>query len=320
MRYWILLCAIALVCSIADAQPPQNSRANERRGTQARSTQTIQQSGGFRRQFQSPQSQFGGQQNPGRFSNDQSAVRNIQQQVGGVQIRRSNREEQNATREFTVNALRFDFNGDRQLAANELQNMFVFLASQQNQAIGPYVNGGYRRQLSQRLFGNGGQGRTVQTTTTTMTAPVVQGLAIQRAAQVFLQLILQFDLNNDGMLSQTELMRFAQALLQNDLSLVNASNVARNRVATTASTTTTRNQGFNSNLPRNFITGSIPLNSSGFGQRGQGGRPSRGYQGRGTRNGTAGSGPAGPASQRGGGSPAGAGVPRAAGPGGAAPN
>ena len=181
-----------------------------RSGTQWTACSTVRW---FQRQTQPSQTQFGSQ--PGnKVQNGQRGQSGRgQQQTGGVQIRRSNREEQNATREFTVNALRFDFNGDRQLAANELQNMFVFLATQQNQAIGPYVNGGYRRQLRQRLLGNTGYGRVgdFQTTTTTTTiGPAVQGVAIQRAVQVFLQLILQFDLNNDGMLSQAELMRFAQ--------------------------------------------------------------------------------------------------------------
>ena len=280
MRYWFPLCVIALVCSVVDAQSVQNGRQgqNARRGP-ARSGQPVQQSGGFQRQTQPSQTQFGSQ--PGnKVQNGQRGQSGRgQQQTGGVQIRRSNREEQNATREFTVNALRFDFNGDRQLAANELQNMFVFLATQQNQAIGPYVNGGYRRQLRQRLLGNTGYGRVggFQTTTTTTTiGPAVQGVAIQRAVQVFLQLILQFDLNNDGMLSQAELMRFAQTLLQNDMSLVNASNQARNRVGMTTTTTTTtrtnRNSGFNNNLPINFITGSIPLNSPSTGRGGRGDR------------------------------------------------
>ena len=324
MSYWFPLVVVALVCSVADAQPVQNGRQgqsgqqgqNARRG-QGRSGQPVQQSGGFQRQTQPAQQQFGSQ--PGnRVQNQQNS--HGQQRTSGVQIRRSNREEQNATREFTVNALRFDFNGDRQLSANELQNMFVFLATQQNQAIGPYVNGGYRRQLGQRLLGTTGSGQRggIQTTTTTTTiGPAVQGLAIQRAVQVFLQLILQFDLNSDGMLSQAELMRFAQALLQNDMSLVNASNQARNRVATTTTTTTTRtnrNGRFSNSLPINFVTGSIPLNSpntergsrNGRGRRGEG-RPTGSPGGR-SRGGFGGGQPGGRGPGAGGATPGGNGA------------
>jgi len=153
-----------------------------------------------------------------------STNRNIGQGNSG------NQRQDNETyrREFSNNALRFDTNSDGQLAANELTNLFLVLASSLQLQQTNYYNNLYQRQNN--------QASAPSTTTTSVThstsgygqpfANVNQRFAqrqdMRQAAFLFLQMAMQFDSNGDGLLSQAELLQLAGALIANDMNLLNA--------------------------------------------------------------------------------------------------
>ncbi len=151
-----------------------------------------------------------------------STNRNIGQGNSG------NQRQDNETyrREFSNNALRFDTNSDGQLAANELTNLFLVLASSLQLQQTNYYNNLYQRQNN--------QASAPSTTTTSVThstsgygqpfANVNQRFAqrqdMRQAAFLFLQMAMQFDSNGDGLLSQAELLQLAGALIANDMNLL----------------------------------------------------------------------------------------------------
>lgn len=127
---------------------------------------------------------------------------------------------------FIQNALRFDSNADRKLAANELANLFHVLAS------------------SQQLPTSITQPRQTTTSTTSTTTSVqadanfIQRDSVRQALVLFLQLALQFDANGDGLLSQPELYNLATSLLANDMGLLNAAARQSGQQSRTTTTTT----------------------------------------------------------------------------------
>lgn len=130
-------------------------------------------------------------------------------------------------RQFTENAMLFDFNNDQQLAAHELRNLFVLLVSQSQQQTA-YRN---TTPLSQRISNPSYKGSSANAgyliNTGTRGSGIPQGQAIRQAILIFLRLVMQFDANGDGLLSQAELNLFADALLNNNLSLVGAATNSR---------------------------------------------------------------------------------------------
>lgn len=187
-----------------------------------------------------------------------------QQQRGGGQRSQQNRGQRNQSgqnnrsgsqREFIQNALKFDANEDRQLAANELANLFHVLASgQYRQQNGDGKVSGRPPQVGIPVQQPATVSQTSQTTTVNTTGSTNSGTAdsafiqrqsVRQALLLFLQLALQFDTNGDGLLSQPELLGLANALLNNEMGLLNAATQSggqsvSNRTSTTTSATTTQ--------------------------------------------------------------------------------
>lgn len=110
---------------------------------------------------------------------------------------------------FTNNAFLFDSNGDGQLAAHELSNMFLVLTSdldaEDNGASRGSVNGVSQESVNQNLL---------------------RRQSVREAESVFLKLTLDFDRNADGLLNRGEVGNLAGCLQQNNLSLLDASQQA----------------------------------------------------------------------------------------------
>lgn len=227
-----LAIAILLLAATASAQPGRGGGRES--GNQSRQNQAGQQSGssqpptGFRsvEQAQSGNVLQGGRN--GAIGRGQQQGRRGRQQRGQPGQQNYGRSQGNdLTRTFTENAMKFDLNRDRQLAAHELRSLFIVLTSQMQQQT-QFTN---TTPLRNRVF-NGNQnfsGTTSGNSGGGGGAP--QGLAIRQAIFIFLQLVMQFDSNNDGLLSQAELNQFANALLQNNLNLAAAAGGRGNSTA-----------------------------------------------------------------------------------------
>ena len=208
----------------------------------------------------------GGQQQVGRansgpqsFSQNGNASRGNMFQGDSPQgnQRRNN---DSMSREFSNNALQFDANGDGQLAANELTNLFLVLASTLKQDQDDFynnMNGSGRPQNGQNNSSVTVRTTTNQVTTNSTTSNLLSPGVSPRFAQrqdmrqavfVFLTLAMQFDANGDGLLSQVELLQLAAALIANDMNFLNAttgrsvaqSGNRQSQQQTTSVTTTTR--------------------------------------------------------------------------------
>lgn len=233
------------ICVFGTGNVFAQSVRGQERSSQGRPTQSGRSSGIQVQQSQGQSVTIGSNRSSGRRSGQQR--RGTGQQNNGPGLSQQPRQSQNGNRseangraagretpqgEFTENAMRFDANSDSQLAAHELRNMFVVLVTQMQQqqivqSSNSRQNQGRNQQPSTNGFssssggngfgGGGGQGA------------VPQGLAIRQAIAVFLQLVMAFDANGDGQLSEGELNQFATALLQNNMNLANASAQARGR-------------------------------------------------------------------------------------------
>ncbi|MEP3481693.1 MAG: hypothetical protein ABJZ55_20790 [Fuerstiella sp.] len=152
---------------------------------------------------------------------------------------------------FLNNAMLFDANSDRQLAANELKNLFILLVSEniqntQNHYYG-FGNGFGNRFVGGVQYGQSGlrrgrstgnqnfvnQSRVAQLPTigflVSDAIPSIQSSSMQEAILLFLLLTLQFDVDGDGALDRAEIQRFATALLNNELNLNQAAVQAQRR-------------------------------------------------------------------------------------------
>lgn len=114
---------------------------------------------------------------------------------------------------FAQNALRFDLNGDQQLAANELSSLFGVSLAQSRQIrqkrFPPLRPGGIATQaVSTQIVQSAGP------TIPRQQIGFLQRQDVRDAAGLFLLLALQFDLNGDGMLNVAELRLLASALQQ----------------------------------------------------------------------------------------------------------
>ncbi|MEZ6124763.1 MAG: hypothetical protein R3C49_16565 [Planctomycetaceae bacterium] len=160
--------------------------------------------------------------------------------------------------------MKFDLNADRQLAPNELRNLFVVLVSQQQQqqqqfnTIRSQAGSGAARNLSVGSATNSPGGNSG----TSGSVPI-QGLAVQQAIPIFLRLALQFDANHDGQLNSAELTQLATALLQNNLSMLGAAQSGGQSGSTGGGVTVATGQSQNG---ARFSGGSIP-NQSQFQQQ-----------------------------------------------------
>lgn len=114
---------------------------------------------------------------------------------------------------FAQNVLRFDLNGDQQLAANELSSLFGVSLAQSRQI---------RRKRFPPLQPGGNATQAVNTQIVQSAGPTIprqqigflQRQDVRDVAGLFLLLALQFDLNGDGMLNVAELRLLASALQQ----------------------------------------------------------------------------------------------------------
>ena len=214
----------SLTAAAAFAQP-QNGSSNRRSGSaqppagRPPTQQNLQQGN-----QNNPQS--AGQRGFGR-TNQGNAANRRQQTNQSASGGRTTGRNGDPRRQFTENAMRFDLNSDQQLAAHELRNLFVVLVSQmqaqQQQVFNPSNNNRntgvpQNSGLAANPAAAGNTGGTVGGGTN----GVSQNAAIQQAIFIFLRLVMQFDSNGDGLLSQAELNRFAQALLENDMNLAGA--------------------------------------------------------------------------------------------------
>ena len=116
----------------------------------------------------------------------------------------------------------FDFNNDQQLAAHELRNLFVLLVSQSQQQTAYRNTTPLSQRISNPYYTGSSANNGYLINTGTRGSGIPQGQAIRQAILIFLRLVMQFDANGDGLLSQAELNLFADALLNNNLSLVGA--------------------------------------------------------------------------------------------------
>lgn len=149
-------------------------------------------------------------------------------------------QQENLQQIFLNNALLFDSNSDNQLAYNELRNLFILMISENS------VNNNYWRGIDygSRIGGGVSYGQTPLNNSRPTNSnnqafnsrsqapalailladsiPTVQGTTLRDATLLFLILTMQFDINGDGALDQSELQRFANALLNNQLNLTQA--------------------------------------------------------------------------------------------------
>ena len=218
---------------------------------------------------------------PKLFSQDKNNGNQAVQQGPG-QPKGGKKQTAGGQRQFIQNALRFDANADRQLAANELANLFHVLASSQQRTIvgtsvqSSQISGG--QQPFQNVTGNNISNQADA-------VAFIQRDSVRQALFLFLQLTLQFDANGDGLLSQPELFNLARALLQNNMGLLNAATQSTGGQRQTTSTNANRaNTTTNGTVRNNTLiqTNGQPqsrqrrdnnVNSGDRNGRGDGGRP-----------------------------------------------
>ncbi|MEZ6129029.1 MAG: hypothetical protein R3C59_10120 [Planctomycetaceae bacterium] len=126
-------------------------------------------------------------------------------------------------RDFVDNALKFDSNDDRQLAAHELRNLFLVLTAgmQQQNSVQTGTGNSVPTNPSTVSVGNSAASSSTPQITPAQ-QPLIQQQSVRQAVLLFLQLALQFDLNGDGQLNALELQALALSLLQTDMNLVAA--------------------------------------------------------------------------------------------------
>lgn len=124
----------------------------------------------------------------------------------GSGSQRTSQASNDEVRNFTANAFQFDSNGDGQLAANELSNLFLVLTSSLDaeDTVAP-------------RNGPTGLGPDIINQT------LIQRQSVREAESVFLNLMMDFDRNADSLLNQGEVGTMATCLQQNNLSLIDAS-------------------------------------------------------------------------------------------------
>ncbi|MFY9257053.1 MAG: hypothetical protein WAO83_26610 [Fuerstiella sp.] len=315
----IVIFSVVILSCVLDsgiAQPPQQqpqSSPSTDSSQQGRSPQVGAATGstiGNQRSMQSESSQQAGrqssrtqQQSNGRSGNQGQGFVGNRGGGNGSGSQGSNRTgsgnqrpgNQDPRREFSQNALRFDSNEDGYLAANELTNLFLTLASTMQQDHADFYNNLNNRR-PQAITGtiiDNRRGTTTTTTTTTRSNQVVgsnsgsgslfnsvsarlaQRRDMRQAVFVFLQLAMQFDANGDGLLSQSELLQLDSALVANDLSLVAAASSVSGQAAgiqsaqqqsSSVTTTTRQTTRMRANDPNRFgRQNGVGGSNSGFG-------------------------------------------------------
>lgn len=242
---WTLMIVLATASTLPAQPPASRSTDNNQRLSVQQTGETSGQSGSRETNAQTGRGlEVERGSIPRLFSQERSRSNSTGQ--NGQNQRSSGRRSRTAgsQTEFIRNALRFDTNSDKQLAANELANLFHVLASSQQASTS--VTQPQRTSTTST---------STQSTTTTNSnvqadANFIQRDSVRQALILFLQLALQFDANGDGLLSQPELFNLASGLLANDLSLLNAATQSAGQRSTTTSTsrnsvqttTTTANQ------------------------------------------------------------------------------
>ena len=236
----------------------QATTGNQFRSRSARGRQSLRPQYGGQNPGSPPQTDRGNFGSPSFSVNGNASRGNMFQDDSTQGYQRRNNESMSSA--FSDNALKFDANGDGQLAANELTNLFLVLASTLKQDQDDFYNRMNGRGRPQN--GRNSSSVTVRTTTNQITtnsttsnllSPGVSPRFAQRqdmrqAVFVFLTLAMQFDANGDGLLSQVELLQLAAALIANDMNFLNAttgrsvaqSGNRQSQQQSTSVTTTTR--------------------------------------------------------------------------------
>ncbi len=208
----------------------RRSRSNAQQGSQPTTSITVNQNQQQRASVRANESGLsatnGNRRGTGPGGRDQRNQQAGNSQPNNRQGRNGRRDSSGRDpRQFTNNAMLFDGDGDQQLAAHELRNMFVVLVSQQQQQqISIRGNNPAGSNTSPQPFASNVNQVGSQAGSAGLSggAPIAQGTAIRQAILIFLQLVMQFDANGDGLLSQAELLQFANALSQYDMNLLAA--------------------------------------------------------------------------------------------------
>lgn len=144
------------------------------------------------------------EQQRGRRASGNSGTRPTTGQVGRTQAGTSG-----AVSGFVGNAFQFDSNGDGQLAAHEMSNLFLVLTST--------LNAERTGQSSGASAGNVGSSGTAG-----VDHELMRLQSVREAQSLFLQLGMSFDNNADGQLNQSEVRTMGTCLAQNNNSLIDA--------------------------------------------------------------------------------------------------
>ena len=139
--------------------------------------------------------------NRGRRMSGNSGTRPAVGQSGGTQAGSSG-----SVGGFVGHAFQFDSNGDGQLAAHELSNLFLVLTSTMN-----------AERTGSSTSGSAGNGEPAN-----INYELMQLQSVREAQSLFLQLGMSFDRNSDGQLNQSEVSNMGSCIARNNNSLIDA--------------------------------------------------------------------------------------------------